>query len=197
MSLRGTVVGFALSASHHHLERAIGWVETVVAAGADVIPIVSWSVRETTTAFGSGERWLQALRQVTGREPWTTIPEVEPSGPKRLFDVVVIAPCTGNTLARLANAITDSPVLMAAKAQLRNQRPVVLGITSNDVLGLNAHNLAMLLNTKNVYFVPFGQDDPYNKPNSVTARWELIVPTIEAALQGRQLQPLIVPFGAA
>lgn len=197
MSLAGKRVGFCICASHHHLDRAIGWVAEVVAAGAEVFPIASWSVRHTTTRFGSGEKWLAALEEVCGRPPWTSIPEVEPAGPQRLFDVVVVAPCTGNTLARLANAITDSPVLMACKAQLRNGCPVVLGITSNDILGLNARNLATLLITRNVYFIPFGQDDPFNKPTSVTARWDLLVPAVEAALEGRQLQPLIVPFEAA
>lgn len=194
MGLAGKCVGFGLCASHHHLEAAMGWVAEVVRAGADVYPIVSWSVQNTATRFGTGDRWLAELERITGRAPWTSIPEVEPAGPRRLFDAVVVAPCTGNTLARLANAITDSPVLMACKAQLRNQRPVVLGITSNDILGLNAHNLARLLNTKHVYFVPFGQDDPWQKPNSCTARWDLLVPAVEAALEGRQLQPLIVPF---
>lgn len=190
-SLTGKRVGFALCASHHHLDQAMDWVAATTAAGAEVFPITSHSVLTTATRFGDGNKWVGLLRKITGREPWTTIPEVEPIGPQKLCDVVVVAPCTGGTLARLANAITDSAVTMAVKAQLRNRRPVVLGVTSNDLLGLNARNLAILLNARNVYFVPFGQDSPEHKPASLTARWELLVPTVAAALAGRQLQPLL------
>ena len=124
----------------------------------------------------------------------TSIVEVEPIGPRKLFDILVIAPCTGNTMAKLANGITDGPVLMAAKAMLRNQRPVVLAISTNDGLGLNAKNLGILLNTKNVYLVPFGQDNPQQKPNSLVARVELLLDTVILALQGKQLQPVLVTF---
>lgn len=196
MDIGGKRVGMCICASHHHLDRAMGWARSLVEAGARVQPITSLSVLRTATRFGDGEKWRRLLHEATGREPWATIPEVEPIGPKKLFDLVTVTPCTGNTLARLANAITDSPVLMAVKAQLRNRRPVLLGITSNDVLGLNARNLAVLLNTRNLYFVPFGQDSPQTKPNSVTARWELLIPAAEAALAGRQLQPLIVAHSA-
>src|SRR5690606_31939903 len=116
----------------------------------------------------------------------------EPLGPSKLLDVLVIAPCTGNTTARLANAMTDSPVIMAAKAQLRNLRPLVLAISTNDALGMNAANIAKLYNTKNVYFVPYGQDAPEAKPNSLVSRMDLIMETCEAALQGKQLQPMLI-----
>ncbi|HLS88090.1 MAG TPA: dipicolinate synthase subunit B [Sphingobacteriaceae bacterium] len=190
-ALAGKRVGFAICASHHHLDQAMDWVAQVVEQGAHVYPIVSRSVLTTATRFGDGEKWAGALRRITGREPWTTIPDVEPIGPQKLCDVVLVAPCTGGTLARLANAITDSAVTMAVKAQLRNGRPVVLGITSNDILGLNARNLAVLLAARNVYFIPFGQDDPHGKPTSITARWDLMIPTLAAALAGRQLQPIL------
>lgn len=190
--LEGRRVGFALCASHHNLDTVLGWVERFVAEGADVYPIVSHSVATVATRHGTPEQWLARLEAVTGRSPWRTIPEVEPIGPGLLLDVLVIAPCTGTTLAKLANGFSDSAVLMAAKAQLRNQRPVVLAISTNDGLGLNARNLATLLNAKNVYFVPFGQDNPGEKPNSLAARFDLLPQTVAAALEGRQLQPLLV-----
>src|SRR5690606_6289445 len=120
------------------------------------------------------------------------IPEVEPLGPSGLLDCLVIAPCTGNTLARLANALTDGPVLMAAKAQMRNHRPVVLAISTNDALGLNAANIAKLLAAKDIYFVPFGQDNPQQKPKSMVAQMELIPETCLSAINGQQIQPLVV-----
>lgn len=190
--LRGRRVGFALCASHHNLDTVLGWVERFVAAGADVYPIVSHSVATVATRHGTPDGWIRRLEAITGRAPWRTIPEVEPIGPKRLLDVLVVAPCTGTTLAKVANGFSDSAVLMAAKAQLRNQRPVVLAISTNDGLGLNARNLATLLNAKHVYFVPFGQDNPDEKPNSLTARFDLLPQAVAAALEGRQLQPLLV-----
>jgi dipicolinate synthase subunit B len=121
------------------------------------------------------------------------MPEAEPLGPKNPLDCMIIAPLTGNSLSKFANALTDSPVLMAAKATLRNQSPVVLGISTNDALGLNGVNLMRLMSSKNVYFIPFGQDNPHNKPTSLVAKMNLITPAVEEALQGRQLQPVIIP----
>lgn len=190
--LSGRRIGFALCASHHNLERVLRCVAQLVDQGAEVYPIVSQSVATVATRHGTPGQWLDALERITGRRPWRTIPEVEPIGPHRLLDLLVVAPCTGSTLAKLANGFSDSAVLMAAKAQLRNQRPVVLAISTNDGLGLNARNLATLLNTRHVYFVPFGQDNPTEKPNSLTALFERIPETVEAALRGRQLQPLLV-----
>ncbi len=193
-SLRGKTLGWALSASHHTLPLILPVMRQAVAAGAEVIPIVSHTVTSTPTKHGTPEDWLGGLRAITGREPLRQIPEVEPFGPDRTCDCVLIAPMTGNTMARFANAITDSAPLMAAKAQLRNGGPVVLSITTNDALGLNARNLAALLNTRNVYFVPFGQDSPGSKPNSLVAHLDLLLPAVEAALAGRQLQPLLQPW---
>ncbi len=160
MRLSGKTIGFALAGSHCTLEEAVDPIYRLQEEGADIVPIVSNTILTTPTRFGTPEKWLTAIKDATGKEPLKTIPEVEPLGPQKLLDAVVICPCTGSTMARLANAIIDSPVLMAAKAQLRNERPVVLAITSNDILGLNARNLGTLLSTKNVYFVPFGHSNP-------------------------------------
>ena len=120
-----------------------------------------------------------------------TIDQAEPIGPKSLLDLLIILPCTGNTAAKLANGITDSPVLMAAKAHLRNEKPLLISISTNDALGMNMKNIGLLLNAKNIYFVPFGQDNPEKKPNSMIAKTDLVIPAAEAALEGRQYQPVI------
>jgi dipicolinate synthase subunit B len=134
------------------------------------------------------------LWEITGNPVISSIVEAEPVGPDRLLDIVVVAPCTGNTLAKMVNGIVDGPVLMAVKATLRNQRPVALAISTNDGLGMNARNLGLLLNTKNIYMVPFGQDNPGGKPNSLMAKMNLIIDTVIMALQGKQIQPLLVSF---
>ncbi len=191
--LDGTKVGFAMAASHCNLDRAIKAMAQVRAAGADVIPIVSHQIQTTATRFGHPDNWLQKIRETAGREPLTSIPEVEPLGPRQEVDMMAVCPCTGNTLAKLANAVNDSVICMAVKSTLRNGRPVVLAITSNDLLSQNARNLGTLLAAKHIYFVPFGQDNPQGKPTSVDARIEeYLVPTLAAAREGRQLQPLLL-----
>lgn len=192
MNWQGKTVGYALSGSHCTLEEVMPQVQRFIDAGAEVIPIVSHTVMSTVTRFGSPEDWQKQLKQITGNDIIASIVDAEPLGPAKKLDLMVIAPCTGTTTSKLANAVTDSPVLMAAKATLRNQRPLVLGISTNDALGLNAMNIAKLLITKNIYFVPFGQDAPDKKPNSIVARMELILEACEAALEGHQLQPLLV-----
>ncbi len=183
---------WGITGSHHNIQRYLNRMKEGVAAGLDVVPVLSWSVSHESTRFGDPEQWLASLRNITAHQALLTIPEVEPLGPMKAMDVTVVAPCTGNTLARIAHGLTDSPVLMAVKATLRSKRPVVLAISSNDILGLNAANLAILLAAKNVYFVPFGQDNPGEKPYSVDSDDALLLPTIEAALAGRQLQPLLL-----
>ena len=192
MSLQGKRVGFALTGSHCTLGRVFPEIERLVAEGAEVTPIVSEAVATTETRFGTPESWLERLHQVSGRRPLKKIAEVEPLGPGKLLDILVVAPCTGNTLAKLANAITDTPVVMACKAHLRNERPVVLSVSTNDGLAGSARNLGLLLNTRHIYFVPFGQDNPDGKPNSLDSDLTLLVPAIEAALSGRQLQPVLI-----
>lgn len=185
-------VGYALSGSHCTFAEVMPQIKRFVDAGAKVIPIISNTLLTTDTRFGKAEDWRKQLKDITGNDIISSIVEAEPLGPSKLLDVLIIAPCTGNTTSRLANAITDSAVLMAAKAQMRNGKPLVLAISTNDGLGLNMANIAKLIVTKNIYFVPFGQDAPEKKPNSLVARMDLALEACEAALEGRQLQPLII-----
>lgn len=191
MELKGRTIGWGLCGSHHSLAGVLPYMRTLVEEGAEVVPVFSFAVATTATEYGTPEDWARRVRGITGREPIRTIAGAEPLGPKVPLDAFVIAPCTGNTLAKLACAITDTPVLMAAKATLRNGRPVVLAVSTNDALGNNARNLGLLLNAKGVFFVPFGQDNPEAKPNSLVADVRLILDTLRAALAGRQLQPLL------
>jgi len=192
MNWQGKTVGFALTGSHCTFAEVMPQIQRFVDAGAKVVPIVSFTILTTDTRFGTSENWQKQLEEITGNDIIASIVDAEPLGPSKLLDVLVIAPCTGNTTSKLANAMTESPVLMAAKAQMRNQRPVVLAISTNDGLGLNSMNISKLLITKNIYFVPFGQDAPMAKPNSLVARMDQIMETCEAALEGKQLQPMII-----
>ncbi len=192
MQLNGLKIGFALTGSFCTFDKVIPCIKKIVEEGADVYPIISETVDKLDTRFGKADDLKLKLENITGKRPISTIVEAEPIGPKKFLDVLVVAPCTGNTLGKIANAITDTSVTMAVKAQLRNQRPVVIGISTNDGLSNNAKNLGLLLNMKNIYFVPFGQDDPVKKCNSLVAKYDLLIPTIQAALEGRQIQPLLV-----
>lgn len=195
MPLKGAKIGFALTGSFCTLYTVTAEIQNLVDRGADVVPIISKEVATLDTRFGRASELLSKLREITGHSPILSIVEAEPIGPNNLFDILVVAPCTGNTLAKLANAITDGPVLMSIKSQLRNQKPVALAISTNDGLSMNARNLGVLMNTKNVYLVPFGQDNPRQKANSLVSRIDLLVPTVEQALQGRQIQPVLVFYG--
>lgn len=192
MNLQGITIGYALAGSHCTFDEVMPQIKRLIDAGARVIPIISHSVKMTDTRFGKSEDWQAKLKEITGNDIIATIVDAEPLGPSKLLDVLVIAPCTGNTTAKLANAMTDSPVIMAAKAQLRNQRPLILAISTNDGLSMNAQNIAKLYNMRNIYFVPYGQDSPIGKPNSLVANMKLIPEACEAALQGRQLQPMLI-----
>lgn len=191
MLLEGKRIGFALTGSHCTLPKVMPEIEKLVREGAEIFPIISNAVDTMDTKFGCAQDWKDRLVNITGNEIISTIVGAEPVGPKKLFDILVIAPCSGNTIAKLANAITDTAVLMATKAHLRNSRPVVLGISTNDGLGMNARNIGTLLNTKHFYMVPFGQDNALTKTNSLVAHLDLILPTVVAALEGNQLQPVI------
>lgn len=163
-------------------------------AGQDmrVIPIYSFHVQNMDTRFGSAEEFRKDMEEITGEKGIYTIQDAEPIGPSGYLDALIIAPCTGNTMAKLCAGITDSPVLMAAKAHLRNEKPLIISISTNDALGMNFKNIGMLMNMKHIYFVPFGQDNYKKKKNSMIAYTELIGDTLKEALQGRQLQPVIM-----
>ncbi|RUT29766.1 dipicolinate synthase subunit B [Paenibacillus zeisoli] len=192
MNWKGITVGYAITGSHCTFAEVMPQIQRFVDGGAEVVPIISQTVLTTDTRFGKSEDWQKQLKDITGNDIISTIVEAEPLGPSKRLNVLAIAPCTGNTTSKLASAMTDSPVLMAAKAQLRTGRPVVLAISTNDGLGFNLANIAKLVVAKNIYFVPFGQDNPTGKPNSLVSRMDLIPETCYAALQGQQLQPLII-----
>lgn len=192
MRLKGKTIGWGVCGSHCSYEEVLPQVEAVLAEGAEVVPVLSTTAVTTETRFGTPANLAQKLKELTGFDPITTMVEAEPTGQEKRFDAFVVAPCTGNSLAKLANAITDSPVLMAAKGTLRNWRPVVIAISTNDALGNNAKNIGVLLNVRNVYFVPFGQDNPETKPNSCVAAFERITDTVIASLEHRQLQPVLI-----
>jgi dipicolinate synthase subunit B len=192
MSLQGKRIGFGLTGSHCTYDEVMPEIEKLVKEGAEVLPIVTYTVQTTNTRFGDGTDWVKKLEDITGNKVIDTIVKAEPLGPKIPLDCMVIAPLTGNSMSKLANAMTDSPVLMAAKATMRNHRPVIVGISTNDALGLNGVNLMRLMAAKNIYFIPFGQDAPQTKPNSMVAKMSLLRDTVIAALEGRQLQPVII-----
>lgn len=185
-------IGFALTGSFCTFARVIQEVQKLTDAGHEVTPILSFAARDTDTRFGKTEDFSRQLEEITGRTPITTLTEAEPIGPKGLFDVLVVAPCTGSTLGRLANGISETPVTLAVKSHLRRNRPVVLAVSTNDALGASLRNIAYLKNAKNIYFVPLSQDDPVSKPNSLVADFTRIDDTITAALAGTQIQPLFL-----
>ena len=164
----------------------------MMAEGASIYPIISTNVQTTDSRFGDTTEFISHISDLTGNPPILKLEDAEPIGPQGYLDILLIAPCTGNTLAKLANGITDTPVLMAAKAHLRNSKPLVISISTNDALGINFKNIGQLFNIKNIYFVPFGQDNAIKKPNSMIARTDQIVRTLEEALEGKQIQPVIL-----
>lgn len=189
--MRTERVGFALCGSFCTHEKALAALKRLTEEYETVIPIVSETAAFTDTRFGTSDDLLEELEELTGHEPLYDIPSVEPLGPQGMIDVLVIAPATGNTMAKLANGITDTAVTMAAKSHLRCGRPVVLAFSTNDGLSGSARSIAELLTRKHYYFVPFGQDDPEKKPTSLAADFTLINETVDAALRGVQLQPLL------
>jgi dipicolinate synthase subunit B len=184
-------IGFGITGSFCTHEKIKTEIQRLVELGAKVIPIFSYQTLQTDTRFGKAEDFVREVEEITGNAGIRTIAQAEPIGPNKLLDVMLIAPCTGNTLAKLQAGISDTPVLMAAKAHMRNYRPLVIAISTNDALGMNFKNVGTLMHTKNIYFVPFGQDNYVTKPSSMIAKTELIPDTIVAALEGRQLQPIL------
>lgn len=194
MTLSGCRIGTAVTGSFCTFSRIAQTFRDLKDCGADMTPILSFNTQHIDSRFGKAEDWRRTFSEIAGAAPILTIEDAEPVGPKNLLDILLIAPCTGNTLAKLANGITDTPVLMAAKGHLRNQKPVVIFLSSNDALSANLKNVGFLMNMKSIYFVPFGQDDAAGKPNSLVSHTNLVVPALEAALDGKQLQPVIVPY---
>ncbi|MFD2616839.1 dipicolinate synthase subunit B [Terrilactibacillus laevilacticus] len=192
MNLKGKRIGFGITGSHCTYGEVIPQVQSLLDAGADVVCFVTYTVKNTVTRFGDGKDWVKKVEDMTGHEVVDSIVKAEPYGPKTPLDCMVIAPLTGNSMSKFANAMTDSPVLMGAKATLRSHRPVVLGISTNDGLGLNGKNIAQLLVAKDIYFIPYGQDNPIQKPNSLVARMSLLKETVEHALDGEQIQPILI-----
>ncbi|SBW08928.1 Dipicolinate synthase subunit B [uncultured Eubacteriales bacterium] len=185
-------VGFAFCGSYCTFDKAMETLEKVHGLYGDVYPIVSERSAATDTRFGAAHDFMREMQRICDKRVISTIKDAEPIGPKKLLDVMVICPCTGNTLAKLAAGITDSSVTMAAKAHLRNSKPLIIAVSTNDGLSANAKNLGVLLEKKYVYFVPFRQDDPLKKPASLVSDFTLVPAAIEAALQGRQLQPILL-----
>ena len=190
MSMEKKRLGLALCGSYCTYEKLFAALPELLER-YELITILSDTAAETDTRFGRASEHIRRLRELTGRKVITTVAEAEPLGPKEPLDALLIAPCTGNTLAKLAHGITDSSVTMAAKAHLRNGRPLVLAFSTNDGLSGSAENIGRLLNRKHVYFVPFGQDDPAKKPRSLQADFALLAESVEAALRGEQLQPIL------
>ena len=191
MSFKGKKVGFAITGSFCTFEKVFKELTKLVNEGANVYPIFSFNAQSIDTRFGNAEDFVRRAAQITGNDPILTIKDAEPIGPKSFLDILIIAPCTGNTLSKLANGITDTPVLMAAKAHLRTLKPLVICLATNDALGMSFKNIGVITNSTNIYMVPFGQDDYVKKPNSLVAHTEYILPTLENALDHIQIQPMI------
>lgn len=192
MNLKDKRIGFALTGSFCTFDKVIPVIESLIKLGADVTPIISFSVADYDTRFNKKDETKHFLRMTTGKEIINTIIAAEPIGPQELLDLIIVAPCTGNTLAKIATGITDTPVTLAVKAHLRNQSPVLIAISTNDGLGANGKNLGLLLNSKNIYFVPFRQDNHIKKCNSIVSDMHLIIDAAKKALDKKQLQPLIL-----
>jgi dipicolinate synthase subunit B len=186
-----TKIGYALTGSFCTFKRVFDVIQKLTELEYDVYPILSYASSATDTRFMTAEHIYSELVRITGRKPLDTLQLVEPIGPKKMVDALIIAPCTGNSLAKLANGIADTPALLAAKSTLRNANPILIGISTNDGLAAAAQNIGILLARKNIYFVPFGQDDPIGKPTSIVANMESIPQALEAALAGRQIQPIL------
>lgn len=192
MDLTQVKLGFALTGSFCTFRKVIDEMRKISGSGVELIPIMSHNASSIDTRFGKAKDFVGEIEDICRRKVIDKISEAEPIGPKKLLDALLIAPCTGNTLGKLACGVTDTSVTMAAKASLRNHRPVIIAPSTNDALGASAKNIGFLMNSKNIYFVPFAQDDPISKTTSMVAKWDLLLPAVDAALEGRQLQPVIM-----
>lgn len=189
--MRDITLGYAFCGSFCTIAQSLKELEELSRLDIKIIPIMSNMVYTTDTRFGKADDLIRKVEEYCGEKVIHTIPAAEPIGPKGLLDIILVSPCTGNTAAKIALGITDTPVTMAVKAHLRNNRPVVLGIATNDALGASAKNIGLLQNTKNIYFIPYGQDDATGKPTSLVCDFTKTKETIESALQGVQLEPML------
>ena len=192
MDLKDKKIGFAMCGSFCTFKKALIAMQALADEGAEVIPIMSEMSYNTNTRFGEAEYFQNEVKKICGKDIIKNVKEAEPIGPRALLDLLIVLPCTGNSLAKIANGITDTSVTMAVKAHLRNQRPVLIAVSTNDGLGAAAKNIGNLLNYKNIYFVPLAQDDFLQKPTSLIADFEKIIPAAKDALEGKQLQPILI-----
>ncbi len=192
MELNKIKIGFVLTGSFCTFSKTIPKMKELVKQGAKVIPIMSYNAYNLDTKFGKVQEFIEEIEEITGKEIIHTIQGAEPIGPKKMTDIMVIAPCSGNTMAKLAYDIIDTPAVMAAKSHLRNNRPLVIAASTNNGLSGNAENIGRLLNRKNYYFVPFKQDNPISKPRSIVFEFEYLIRTIKAALDGEQISPILL-----
>lgn len=192
MDLSNCTIGYGVTGSFCTMEKSKSCLRRLARQGATIVPIFSYNVQKMDTRFGRAKENIEEIQDITKNKGIFTIDEAEPIGPKNHLDIMVIAPCTGNTVAKFNLGITDSPVLMAAKAHIRNQKPLVIALATNDAMGANFKNIGELMNTKNVYMVPLRQDDYRKKPNSLVCDMEQIEMTIISALSGKQIQPVIL-----
>lgn len=192
MKLKNVNIGFAITGSFCTFSKVIEIIKEIVKQEANVIPIMSYNAYNLDTKFGKANDYIEEIEEITGNKIIHTIQDAEPIGPKELTDILCIVPASGNTIAKLANGINDTPVLMATKSHLRNNKPVVIAISTNDALSGSAANIGTLLNRKNYYFVPFSQDNPITKPRSIVFNTHYVVKTLEHALDYNQIQPIIL-----
>ncbi|MCL2286754.1 MAG: dipicolinate synthase subunit B [Firmicutes bacterium] len=192
MTLKGKKVGFGITASFCTSLEILEPLQKLKDMGADIYPVVSENVNNFSSRFHDRDLYIKKISEICGRDVINTMAQAETFGPSRQMDIIIIAPATGNTIAKLANGISDGPVTLAAKATIRNGKPVLLALFSNDALGMNGANIMKLYNTKNIFFVPFGQDNPVEKPTSMTADLSRLISSVECALEGRQIQPAII-----
>ena len=190
--LSGVRIGCAMTGSFCTFKEVFAVWKQLKNAGAELTPIMSFNACSLDTRFYPAKESVEIFEEICGRKLLNRIEQVEPIGPKKLLDLLIVAPCTGNTIAKIANGITDTPAALAVKSHLRNARPVLIAVSTNDALSGSAQNIGKLMNTKNVFFVPFRQDDPANKPTSCVARFEMLPASAKAALDGRQIQPILV-----
>lgn len=192
MKLEGKKVGFAITGSFCTFKNTIPKMKDILKEGAEIIPIMSFNAYHMDTKFGKAKDFIEEIEDITKKKIIHTIQDAEPIGPKKMTDIMIIAPCTGNTLGKLVNAITDTPVVMAAKSHLRNSNPLVIAVSTNDALSGSATNIGCLLNRNHYFFVPVRQDNPITKPRSLVFDPEYIIKTLENALDREQIQPILL-----